>query len=68
MLQSQVPYACSPRASTIPGTSRLLRRPLAVIIQSTSAAGDVGIAEFWPEDVMKVPAVGRKAEALPTTE
>jgi hypothetical protein len=28
--------------------------------------GEVGIAEFWPEDVMKVPAVGRKADDLPT--
>ena len=31
-----------------------------------AAAGEVGFAEFWPEDVMKVPAVGRKADDLPT--
>ncbi len=27
--------------------------------------GEVGIEEFWPKDVMKVPAVGRKSDDLP---
>lgn len=31
-----------------------------------AAAGEVGFAEFRPEDIMKVPAVGRKADDLPT--
>jgi hypothetical protein len=31
-----------------------------------AAAGEVGFAEFRPEDAMKVPAVGRKADDLPT--
>jgi len=31
-----------------------------------AATGEVGFAEFWPEDVMKVPAVRREADDLPT--
>jgi len=31
-----------------------------------AAAGEVGFAEFRPEDVMKVPAVRREADDLPT--
>ena len=31
-----------------------------------AATGEAGLAEFRPEDVMKVPVVGRKADDLPT--
>ena len=30
-----------------------------------AAAGEIGLAEFRPEDVMKAAAVGRKADDLP---